>query len=297
MDIEMKYAGCDIPKNIWILWFQGYDDAPLVVKNCIKSWQKKNPGWVVNILDADNLDLFTTVHHSLGRERPDLSLQHQADIIRVDLIAKHGGVWVDATCFCCSPLDDWIHKACEHGFFAYQGHRKDTIISNWFMASHREAYLTTSILAKIKSFVRENVYPIKQNIRMYRVLKLAINWNQKLTGLWFSFFVRRVLKVRPYFWFHYLFAELLKEDSECSRLWGRTLKLDAVVPHKVKAAGYLNKISLDIRNNVDGEMDKVYKLNWKLHKFDANADGNTYPEDSNIGYVLNSVSDYGGPQA
>jgi mannosyltransferase OCH1-like enzyme len=41
----------NIPKTVWILWFQGISDAPFLVKKCIDSWVEKNPEWDVILLD------------------------------------------------------------------------------------------------------------------------------------------------------------------------------------------------------------------------------------------------------
>ena len=35
--------------TIYILWFQGFDNAPLLVKNCVQSWKHYNPDWNIVI--------------------------------------------------------------------------------------------------------------------------------------------------------------------------------------------------------------------------------------------------------
>ena len=42
-------------KNIFICWFQGFDNAPEIVKNCLKSWYHYNPDW--NIIEIDDNSL------------------------------------------------------------------------------------------------------------------------------------------------------------------------------------------------------------------------------------------------
>ena len=48
----------NITKNIYILWFQGFDNAPDVVKQCVNSWKYHNPDWNVILLDDTNLNTY-----------------------------------------------------------------------------------------------------------------------------------------------------------------------------------------------------------------------------------------------
>src|ERR1022692_2049355 len=96
-----------LPKIIWILWLQGIDNAPYVVRRCYESWVERNPGWRVVFLDGQLLAKFASLDYVFG-DFGGLSIQHAADMLRLDLLANHGGVWVDATCFCVRPLDEWL---------------------------------------------------------------------------------------------------------------------------------------------------------------------------------------------
>ncbi|OQX73377.1 MAG: hypothetical protein B6D64_13895, partial [Bacteroidetes bacterium 4484_276] len=98
----------NIPKIIWILWLQGFEDAPDVVKRCLASWKKHNPTWKINLLDETNIKQFIDVHAIIGRNYKEISKQALSDVIRINLLSKFGGVWTDATCFCCKPLDEWL---------------------------------------------------------------------------------------------------------------------------------------------------------------------------------------------
>ncbi len=96
-----------VPRKIWIYWHQGMSEAPFVVRKCIESWVKENPGWEVNFLDKDNLGEYVVLN--LREEKlVNLPLPHQSDLVRLQLLSKYGGVWADATTLCMRPLDDWI---------------------------------------------------------------------------------------------------------------------------------------------------------------------------------------------
>ena len=43
------------PMVIWLLWFQGWKQAPPLAHECARSWIRLNPGWTVVLLDEANL--------------------------------------------------------------------------------------------------------------------------------------------------------------------------------------------------------------------------------------------------
>lgn len=275
-----------LPRIIWMMWIQGLEAAPEVVRQCHRSWVERNPGWEVRMLDLCTYKAHVDLDAVVGEGRTDLGMAHLADIVRINLIADHGGIWVDGTCFCVRPLDEWIDHHTKAGFFAFLGHRKDTPVSNWFMASRPNCYLTRRIRDEVNRFWLQNSYPPGKRGKMHRILKTFLNHSPATTRFWFSPVVRKGLKVLPYFWFHYMFAELLRTDPRFRKMWQKTPKLDAVVPHKVRSWGMLKPVTEEARRTIDDGTDLVYKLSWKLYKFDPDCDGNRYPEGSHLHYLL-----------
>lgn len=78
---------------------------------------------------------------------------HFADICRVELLYRHGGLWMDATCFLDAPLPEWLWEA---DFFVYQG--GDTLrgsyggIQNCFIRGAKDAYLLKVWRAIIRAY-------------------------------------------------------------------------------------------------------------------------------------------------
>eukprot|EP00435_Cladocopium_sp_Y103_P049071 s3254_g14.t1 len=107
-----------IPRIIWMLWFQGWDRAPYVCRNCKKSFELWNPGWEVRALDekilpdvlGDYCKQFTAVCKANNPLAP-LGMSwippaSAADVLRLFLLQRYGGVWADATILCRKPLDE-----------------------------------------------------------------------------------------------------------------------------------------------------------------------------------------------
>jgi mannosyltransferase OCH1-like enzyme len=93
-------------RTIWIYWHQGEANAPELVKRCIASWRTRNPGWQVNVVDALSVAQYCEVGKAVNLGRADIPVQMIADLVRLHLLNRHGGVWADATLYCATPLDD-----------------------------------------------------------------------------------------------------------------------------------------------------------------------------------------------
>jgi mannosyltransferase OCH1-like enzyme len=203
-------------KTIWFLWLQGLDSAPSIVKKCYESWVKYNPGWNVAFLDESNIADYT-----LLKPMP-VTRQALSDIIRINLLAKHGGVWVDATCFCTTPLDNWLDKYMAQGFFAFEKPGDDRMLSSWFIASSENNYITLTYKNAVNAYWEKN--PRIASFETSKWLFLFRNLQQRGTQVWFSTVVTKILKVYPYFWFHYLFENIYLKDKVVREMWHLTLK-------------------------------------------------------------------------
>src|SRR5260370_18255679 len=125
-----------LPKTIWCLWFQGWANAPDLVKACGASWRQQNPGWKIHYLSLDNLetclDPSTDLRVIFGKDVP---MEARSDAIRIELLSRFGGVWVDSTVYCLRPLDGWIHRALPTGFFAFDRPVPARTAARWFPPS------------------------------------------------------------------------------------------------------------------------------------------------------------------
>ncbi|SMF94188.1 Capsular polysaccharide synthesis protein [Methylomagnum ishizawai] len=131
----------DPPRIIWLLWLQGWDQAPEVAWAGRTSWEKRNPGWQVHALDqADMVDFLSSEGSKRIFSTPKQP-EAMSDQIRLELLHQHGGVWADATTLCARPLDDWLPQAMPNGFFAFYLPERDRMISSWFLAAEKGAYI------------------------------------------------------------------------------------------------------------------------------------------------------------
>ena len=101
--------------TIWMLWWQGWNNAPALVKKCLQSWQFHHSPLEYNIILLDRLNIgnFINLTEVIASDivLQEVSLAALSDTIRWMLLYQYGGVWADATLYCHRPLSAWIDLA------------------------------------------------------------------------------------------------------------------------------------------------------------------------------------------
>ena len=180
-----------IPKKIWIYWTQGWDNAPPLVKMCRDSWAINNPDWEIHLLDQDDFFKYVTLDYSLKGKQ--LTPTNYSNILRLQILSKHGGVWTDATTFCNVSLDELVPSIIHNGFFTYC--KPKTTVADWFMVAE------------------------ENNIIVRR-------WGEYVNLYW-----KFANKEGPYFWPHYLFEYLICLNVEVRNIWNSTPHLNSDGPY------------------------------------------------------------------
>lgn len=187
-------------KVIWICWLQGWNNAPWIVRKCLASWQLHNPDWDIRALDASSLQRYIELPELEGKEITPASM---SDIIRTLLLHEYGGVWCDATLLCHRPLDTWLPKALNAGFFAFDRPAPDRVLASWFIATTEGHPLIERLHAAVLQFWKEHD------------------------------------RAGAYFWFHYLFGNLCESDQQFGCLWDKVPKISADEAHRPQWTGLL----------------------------------------------------------
>jgi len=239
------------------LWLQGYSETPFVVRKCYESWVRDNPGWQVIFLDNDNIGEYISL------QTGHISRQAFSDILRINLLAKYGGVWVDATCYCVKPLDDWLPQYMRSGFFAFEKPGPDRMISSWFIAGDKSSYVVTEYQKAVNAYWNSNKKLTFFEKSGWNFLNKY--FNRMGTQVWFSTFVTKVLKVYPYFWLHYLFESIYRRDKKFKEMVDAMPKVSADIPHKLQFAGLFKQLDEEIKFGINAKTAPVYKLTWKFN--------------------------------
>lgn len=215
-----------VPRLIWMYWDQGEAQAPDLVKFCIASWRQQNPDWAVHVLSAESAE----VRDVFARLPETMLTAHRADVLRLALLDKHGGVWADASTFCATSLDQWLLKCLEvQGFFAFKFKPgMDRLLANWFLASIPGHDLTRSWL---------------QNTLSYWSARSAAD---------------------HYFIHHYLFDWMTLTDQQSRARWSTVPFLDAQKMHDLQhALRDMDTVRVETCLQKSAEYP-VHKLDWRM---------------------------------
>lgn len=283
----------NIPRIIWLYWDQGRQNAPSIIKSCINSWEKFNPNWDINILDGETIYNHVDIDKIIGSNKNYLTMPAKSDIIRINLLAKYGGVWVDSSCLCLQSLDNWLHELVGSGFFAFSHFKKDRLISSWFLASLKNGSLTQIYCDAVNAYWRNNVFDGKCR-RINKAIEHRLYWKWKMRGypilkqnsrlprLSFNPIITKGLRVYPYFWFHYLFTDLLAQEQTVKDVWDQTPKIGIHGCISLQNYGLNKSPSKEVKKAVDERLHPLYKLSWKV----PNA---VYETGSTLNYTLQSL--------
>lgn len=215
-------------QTIYMLWYQGFENAPDVVNKCVDSWKYYNPDWDIVLLDQNNLHHYVDIDKYLDLTKKNISLTHLSDIIRVLLLEKHGGLWTDATTFCNRPLNEWLPDYIDEDFFAFNKPWPNLMLNTWFLYSKKNSYI-------IKKW-----------------MKLTIEYYQSHDA------------PETYLIHNYLFQDLYREDKKFKKIWDNVPKISGIGARFLCVKGFYKKIDTKTKESIASKITPVYKLTYKI---------------------------------
>ena len=131
-------------KIVWFCWLQGMWKAPAVVKACYESLHRNLPDRDIKVIDAENWNEYVELpEHIVQRwEKKQIPPAHFTDLIRLQLLIKYGGTWIDSTVLCTGlkpESEEATSALLVADLFMFQytrpGSDKWGGIGNWFISS------------------------------------------------------------------------------------------------------------------------------------------------------------------
>lgn len=126
--------------KVWICWFQGIENAPPIVQKCVQSVRENMPEKEIILLTFDNLSDYVHLPDYILEKwkKGIISHTHMTDLLRLELLINHGGMWLDATVLCTSK--DIPEFYFDSDLFFYQSLKpgrdgKCSYISSWLMSA------------------------------------------------------------------------------------------------------------------------------------------------------------------
>jgi hypothetical protein len=184
-----------IPKIVWLWWEQGWDNAPFISSYTVKSFTLLNPDFKINLVSRDNINDFIDAEYNwLFNCR---GAAFRADIIRLLLLQKYGGVYADAATFCCINILNFINEIKFDNFWGFdiKSFTKDKndrrTLASWFYISMPNTYIINNFTNVFLKNAKKN--PIKH----------------------------------PYFLHHYTLTDLIENDTKFKEWYNKLTKISA----------------------------------------------------------------------
>lgn len=142
------------PKIVWRYWEQGWDNAPFVVNHCTQSIKHYAQDFDIKDLDKNSVKDYINFPSFL-QKKFDYPVQVRSDLIRLLLLKKYGGVWIDATVFLNNSLSSFLNNINSDFFMFFRDSTNDAP-SNWFLCSKKDSYVCDKMLENFQSVLESD---------------------------------------------------------------------------------------------------------------------------------------------
>ena len=222
--------------KIWICWFQGIENAPELVKACYNSVLKNYKDKEIIVLTEENYEQYVDIPEYILKKwkKGYISFAHFSDILRIELLSKYGGLWLDSTIFTTKRSELVFNENIE--LFVYKQvdlDRKNPlsiVASSWLMYSNKN----NNIINLTKKLLHE----------YWKNYNHIINYN--LIHLFFT-----------------LSTEVYKDE------WNKVPTFNNISPHILQFE--LNDDFEEVRFNQIRGMSDFHKLNWRIKSENKNS--------------------------
>lgn len=144
--------------KVWICWLQGMENAPEVVQICHASIKRYLADREIIVITEDNINKYVEFPEHIQKKYKEgkIPCAQFSDLLRLELLIRYGGTWVDSTVLCTGNVNDNlnINDYLNADLFFFQFLKKGETgflgISNWF--------ITASTNQKVLLILRDMLY-------------------------------------------------------------------------------------------------------------------------------------------
>ena len=95
---------------VYICWLQGIENAPELVQSCYQSMKHHIKDKKIVVITAENYSQYVTLPDFIIEKwkKGIISNTHFSDILRLEILIEHGGIWLDSTVYLTDSLPSYI---------------------------------------------------------------------------------------------------------------------------------------------------------------------------------------------
>jgi len=168
--------------HIWMYWENKPNKIkPKYLDLCYQTIIKHNPNFHVHLLNEKN------IYNFIPNLRKDLdmylSIPQKTDIIRLELLYRYGGIWIDSDTIVFKSLGPLLAHLNKYDFigFGCTGETCNTLHSgyprpsNWVMIAKKDSILMRNCIKKAYQILDKNPYIVR---RRYHILGRELIWRE-----------------------------------------------------------------------------------------------------------------------
>ena len=162
---------------IWFFWWQGEESMPSIIKKCYESIKKHSGKHEIIFLSRDNFNNYADFPDYVLNKflNGKYSITHFSDILRMNLLSKKGGIWIDATIYLTDDLTVEIDKG--YSIFTRKSKNKTKYISNgmwssYFIATSKNNLLSTACYDILCNYWKNHDFMIEYLLLDYIIFLL-----------------------------------------------------------------------------------------------------------------------------
>ena len=162
--------------NVWFCWLQGLEEAPDIVKRCYESGKINLNEKKLHFITKKNLSEYISFPVWIIEkwEKGIISNTCMSDMIRLQLLIKYGGLWIDATTYLTGPIPEYITM---NELFMYTHSSQDDItisFNNWLIYAEKGNFILKSIRDMMFEYWKKET-----KIREYFIFHLFVTMIKK----------------------------------------------------------------------------------------------------------------------
>ena len=143
--------------KIWWCWFQGEENAPDLCKACLASLRKNAKNREIIVITKNNYSDFVKLPLFVTKKIDDGSINFTqlSDILRLELLIKYGGTWIDSSVLMTGYDNDYFDK----DIFVFKSFLNDNDAissSSWFITSEIDNPILKTTRDLIYEHLRHN---------------------------------------------------------------------------------------------------------------------------------------------
>lgn len=236
--------------NIFTFWWQGFENAPDIVKVCQNSLLRmQDPNLQkLHVLDQSNVfDYVEIPGYIMDKHKAGIiSTTHLSDIIRSMLLRNYGGLWTDATIYFTRPLNH--NMIFEQDFFTLKNPSAmrnditslwecfliagkcdfplfDFLIEFWLDYWKKENHLITYLLTDHIFYVAYNENArVREAIDNCPSFTYKLDYFEKQLNSKFDNAILEAMKNEPFIKMSYKFPLRVRTEEGCLTYYGKLLE-------------------------------------------------------------------------